>query len=83
MRLVHISKKSMVWLPCRGASMGVLPVSDPGKELLSRGISTATVAESMLRRGRWRPAVDPQRCGVDEPDLCSIISSKIRHADIQ
>lgn len=76
MRLAHISKKSMVLLPCRGARRGVLPVREPGRELLSWGISTATLAESMLRRGRWRPAVEPERWGVDDPDLCSITSSE-------
>ena len=75
-RLAHISKKSMVWLPWRGASIGMLPVSEPGRELLSWGISMATDAESMLRRCRWSPAMEPERCGVDEPDFCSMMSSE-------
>ena len=77
-RLAHISKKSMVWEPWRGASRGALQESDPGREELSWGRSMAGLAESMLSLGLWRPAVEPERWGVDEPDLnptASIISS--------
>lgn len=69
MRLAHISKKSMVWDPWRGVSRGELPDREPGREELSWGRSMAGLAESMLSRGRWRPAVEPDRWGVDDPDL--------------
>lgn len=65
MRLAHISKKSMVWLPRRGVEVGVevrraaLKHSDPGREELSWGRSTAGKAESTLSLGLWSPAVEP------------------------
>lgn len=58
-RLAHISKKSMVCDPWRGASRGELPDRDPGREELSWGRSTAGLAESMLSLGLRRPTVDP------------------------
>lgn len=49
--------------------MGVLPDREPGREELSRGRSTAGLAESMLSLGLRSPAVEPDLWGVDEPDL--------------
>lgn len=73
MRLAHISKKSIVWLPCRGVGAEVrraaLEHSDPGREELSLGRSTAGQAESTLSLGLWSPAVEPDLWGVEEPDL--------------
>ncbi|CAB1324173.1 unnamed protein product [Coregonus sp. 'balchen'] len=73
MRLAHISKKSMVWLPWRGVGVEVMRAalehSDPGREELSWGRSTAGKAESTLSLGLWSPAVEPDLWGVEEPDL--------------
>ncbi|KAA8589847.1 hypothetical protein FQN60_013212, partial [Etheostoma spectabile] len=66
-RLAHISKKSMVCDPWRGEIRGELPDRDPGREELSWGRSNAGLAESMLSLGLWRPAVEPDRWGVDDP----------------
>lgn len=74
MRLAHISKKSMVWLPRRGGSEGMLPTKEPLREPVSDWHSVAAAA-SMLRRGRCKPAAEQERWGVEEPDLCSITSS--------
>ena len=61
-RLAHISKKSMVCDPCRGASWGALPASEPGREELSwASESMAVLAESTLSLGLNRPAVEPDR----------------------
>lgn len=73
-RLAHISKKSMVWLPRRGATEGMLPTKEPLREPISDWHSVAAAA-SMLSLGRCKPAAEQERCGVDEPDLCSITSS--------
>lgn len=78
-KLAHISKKSMVCDPWRGVSRGELPDSDPGREELSWGRSMAGLAESMLSRGLWSPAMEPDLWGVDDPDLkptASMISSE-------
>lgn len=80
-RLAHISKKSMVCDPWRGVSRGELPDRDPGREELSWGRSIAGLAESILSLGLWRPAVEPDLWGVDDPDLkptASIMSSRDR-----
>lgn len=74
MRLAHISKKSMVWLPRRGGTEGMLPTKEPLREPIRDWHSVAAAA-SMLRRGRCKPAAEQERCGVEEPDLCSITSS--------
>lgn len=82
MRLAHISKKSMVWEPCRGERWGALldREREPGRDELSWDRSTPGLTESMLSLGLWRPAVEPDLCGVDEPDLkptASMISSSM------
>jgi hypothetical protein len=61
MRLAHISKKSMVWLPWRGVDVmrAALEHSDTGRDELSWGRSTAGKAESTLSLGLWSPAVEP------------------------
>ena len=59
----------MVCDPWRGVSWGELPDRDPGREELNWGRSMAGLAESMLSLGLWRPAVEPDLWGVDEPDL--------------
>ena len=65
----------MVWEPWRGASWGALPASEPGSEELSWAReSMAVLAESTLSRGRNRPAVEPDRWGVDDPDLKPVSS---------
>lgn len=74
MRLAHISKKSMVWLPRRGGTEGMLPTKEPLREPIRDWHSVAAAA-SMLRRGRCKPAAEQERWGVEEPDLCSITSS--------
>ena len=73
-RLAHISKKSMVWLPRRGVTEGMVPTKEPLREPISDWHSVAAAA-SMLSLGRCKPAAEQERCGVDEPDLCSITSS--------
>lgn len=74
-RLAHISKKSMVWLPRRGeAEDKVLPVKEPEREPESEWFSA--VVESKLDRGLCRPAAEQDRWGVEEPDLCSTTSSE-------
>lgn len=74
-RLAHISKKSMVWLPRRGgAEDKVLPVKEPVREPESEWFSA--VVESKLDLGLCRPAAEQERWGVEEPDLCSTISSE-------
>lgn len=75
-RLAHISKKSMVWLPRRGETEDkVLPVREPVREPDSEWLSV--VVESKLDLGLCKPAAEPERCGVEEPDLCSTTSSSI------
>lgn len=76
-RLAHISKKSMVWLPRRGGTEGMLPTKEPLRDPISDWHSVAAAA-SMLSLGRCKPAAEHERCGVDEPDLCSITSSSRR-----
>lgn len=73
-RLAHISKKSMVWLPRRGGTEEMLPTKEPLRDPISDWHSAAAAA-SMLSLGRCKPAAEHERCGVDEPDLCSITSS--------
>lgn len=74
-RLAHISKKSIVWLPNRGLARENEPEKDPYIDPLWEGHSTLT--ESMLSRGRCRPAAEHERWGVEEPDLCSRTSSSM------
>lgn len=73
MRLAHISKKSMVWLPRRGVTEDMLPVKEPVRDPVSDWHSAA--AESILSLGLCKPAAEQERWGVDEPDLCSMTSS--------
>lgn len=73
-KLAHISKKSMVWLPRRGGTEEMLPTKEPLRDPISDWHSVAAAA-SMLSLGRCKPAAEHERCGVDEPDLCSITSS--------
>lgn len=73
-RLAHISKKSMVWLPRRGVTEGMVPTKEPLREPI-RDWHSAAAAASMLSLGRCKPAAEQERWGVEEPDLCSITSS--------
>lgn len=75
-RLAHISKKSMVWLPRRGGTEdNVLPVKEPVREPESEWPSAVT--ESKLDLGLCKPAAEQERWGVEEPDLCSTTSSEM------
>lgn len=58
-RLAHISKKSMVWLPRRGVTEdSVLPVKEPVREPDNEWLS---VTESKLDLGLCKPAVEQER----------------------
>lgn len=75
-RLAHISKKSMVWLPRRGVTEdNVFPVKEPVREPESEWLSGVT--ESKLDLGLCKPAAEQERWGVEEPDLCSTTSSEM------
>lgn len=53
----------------------MLPVKEPVREPESEWPSAA--AESKLDLGLCKPAVEQERWGVEEPDLCSITSSEM------
>lgn len=59
MRLAHISKKSMVWLPRRGVTEGMLPVKEPVRDPGSDWPSA--VAESKLSLGLCKRAAEHER----------------------
>lgn len=59
MRLAHISKKSIVWLPRRGVTEDMLPVKEPVGDPESDWQST--VAESRLSLGLCKRAAELER----------------------
>ena len=59
-RLAHISKNPMVWLPRRGAAEdSILPVKEPVREPGSEWLSGVT--ESKLDLGLCKPAAEQER----------------------